>query len=118
MRLEIGRGDHHGATFGLNGGQALHHPDEDARLAPPLPAIVQRLVQSIDRRLIAPAQPVTIDEDDPAQHPAIIHPRLAVALGETGPPASHLLVCQPIQIAHIQSPQEPESDRSRQINGS
>jgi hypothetical protein len=41
-------------------------------------------MRSTGRRRIAPAQSVTIDEGDPAQHPAIIHPRLPWPLGKQG----------------------------------
>ena len=114
----IGRVDHRGATFGLSGGQDLHHSDEDASVAPSLPTIVQCLVRPIGRWRITLAQAIAIDENDPAQHPAIIHAWPAVALGKIGFQPSHLLVRQPAQAAHIQNPQEPESDGAPQINDS
>lgn len=85
--VQTGRVDHDGAAFGLGAGQALHHPDEDASLTSSLPAVVEGLVRPVGRQRIPPAQAVAIDEDDPAQHTAVIHPRLAVALGAEGAPA-------------------------------
>ena len=55
-------------AFDTGGGQSFHHAGEDAHLTPALPAVVER---------IAPAQSVAIDENDPAQHPPVAHPRLA-----------------------------------------
>jgi hypothetical protein len=100
VRFEIGRVDHHDAPFGVATRQAHHHPEEDARLAPPLPAIVERLVRTESRRRDAPAKPVPIDEDDPAQDAAIIYPGPAVALREIGFQPSHLLVRQPKQVTY------------------
>jgi hypothetical protein len=118
VRLQIGRVDHDRATLSLGAGQPLHHPNEDAGFTPPLSAIVEYLVRPIGSRRIPPAQAVPIDEDDPAQHPTVIHPGPAVALGEEGFQPSHLLVRQPIQVTHIQTAQEPESDRVPHFNGS
>ncbi len=73
MRLEVGRVDHDGAAFALPTGQAFHHPDEDTRVAPSLPAVVEGLVWPVGRWGVPPAQTVAIDEDDPTQHPAVIH---------------------------------------------
>src|SRR3546814_11608611 len=55
---------------------------EDTPFTPPLPPVVQRLVRTIRARRITPPQPVAVDEDDPAQHPPILNPRLAMALGK------------------------------------
>ena len=82
MGLQMGRVDHDGPALGLGSGQALHHPDEDASVAPSLPAIVEGLVRTVSRRGVPPTQIIGVDEDDPAQEAAIINPRLAVALGE------------------------------------
>jgi hypothetical protein len=41
---------------------------------------------------------------NPAQHPSIIHTRLAVALREIRLEPRHLLVRQPVQVDQIQSP--------------
>ena len=88
VRFEIGRIDHHRSVRGCATGPALHHPDEDAQRTLPLPAIVKGLMcvwgGGIDRRRVTPAMAGSIDEDDLAQHPAIIHPGLAGALGKCG----------------------------------
>src|SRR3546814_15911695 len=69
VRFEIGRVDHDRLAFGgLRCRQAFHHADEDAFVAPPLPAIVERLCRAIFSRRIPPPQPITIDEDDTAQN--------------------------------------------------
>ena len=73
VRLEIGRVDHDRSPFSLGAGQALHHPHEDARLALPLPAVVQRHVWAIDRRRVPAAQAVALDEDDPGDHPRVAY---------------------------------------------
>src|SRR3546814_6179142 len=50
VRFEIGRVDHDRLAFGsLRCRQAFHHADEDAFVAPPLPAIVERLCRAIFR---------------------------------------------------------------------
>src|SRR3546814_7223002 len=74
--------------------QTFHHPKEDALVAPPLPAVVQRFVWTIVLRCIPPAQPVAIDEDNPAQHPSIIDTWPAMAPGEIRLKPRHLLVRQ------------------------
>src|SRR3546814_11893211 len=84
--------------------QTFHHPKEDALVAPPLPAVVQRFVWTIVLRCIPPAQPVAIDEDNPAQHPSIIDTWPAMAPGDIRLKPPHLLVRQPVQVAQIQSP--------------
>src|SRR3546814_10280520 len=65
---------------------------EDTPFTPPLPPVVQRLVRTIRARRITPPQPVAVDEDDPAQHPPIINPRLAMALGKVRLQTRHLLI--------------------------
>src|SRR3546814_1300977 len=101
VRFEIGRVDHDRLAFGsLRCRQAFHHADEDAFVAPPLPAIVERLCRAIFSRRIPPPQPITIDEDDTAQNAPVINPRTAMALRKIGLKTRHLLVRQPIQITH------------------
>lgn len=104
MSLEIGCVDHDGFGLGFLGGEAFHHPSEYPHRAPPLPAVVQCLVRPVFLRRIAPTQAVPVDEDDPAQDPPVIDPRLSMTAGEIRRQTRHLLVRQPIQIAHAQSP--------------
>src|SRR3546814_1261846 len=89
----VGRVDHDRLAFGsLRCRQAFHHADEDAFVAPPLPAIVERLCRAIFSRRIPPPQPITIDEDDTAQNAPVINPRTAMALRKIGLKTRHLLV--------------------------
>ena len=60
-------------VFGQCGEDASGH----AVAGPADVAVVERLVRTVDRRDIAPAQAVALDVDDPIQHPTIVHPRLA-----------------------------------------
>lgn len=117
MRLQISRVDHHRPALGARRGQPLHHPSEDPHLTPPLPAVIERLVRLIILRRIPPAQPVTVHEDDPAEHPPIIHPRPAVAPREIRREPHHLLIRQPYRSLKSSLLTEPESDRSPHING-
>jgi hypothetical protein len=66
---------------------------------------------------IPPPETITIDEGDAAEHATIINPRPPMAFGKKRLKPKHLLIHQPIQVAHIQCP-EPESDHPSQINGS
>jgi hypothetical protein len=54
---------------------------------------------------ITPAQTISVHENDPAQHTTVINARFAMALREKGPQTVHLLLRQPIQVIHLQSPQ-------------
>ena len=82
VRLQIGRIDHHRLWLGALRSKPFHHAREDACLAPAPPAVVQRLVRAIGAGRIAPAQAVTVDEHNAAQHPAIVNAWLAVAFGK------------------------------------
>src|SRR3546814_8644194 len=98
-------------------GQALHHADEDALVAPPLPAIIKRLRRAILPRRITPPEPIAVDEDDPAQNPSIVDPLAAMALRKIRLKTRHLLVRQPIQIIHHSgsSPQAEKPAFNREI---
>ena len=84
MGLQMGRVDHQrvGATTLIR--HSDEHFCEDARLAPPLPAAVKRLVQPILLRRIAPSQAVAIDEDNATQNPPVVNTQLAKGLREKG----------------------------------
>src|SRR3546814_16661102 len=99
-----------GLRVGACGSQPLHHTEEDTPFTPPLPPVVQRLVRTIRARRITPPQPVAVDEDDPAQHPPIINPRLAMALGKVRLQKRHLLISEPVTVAH---PPPPPGSRPR-----
>ena len=100
MRLQIGRVYHHRLRNGRLGGQAFHHPGEDAFLAPALPTILEGLRWTILLGRIAPPQAIAIDEDNAAQDTKIINPRTTMALGKERAKARHLRFGQPEQGAH------------------
>src|SRR3546814_14664976 len=96
--LQIGRVDHDRlALWRLRCGQALHHADEDAFVAPPLPAIIKRLRQAILPRRITPPEPIAVDDDDPAQNPSIVDPLSSMALPTIRLTTPHLLGRYPLQ---------------------
>ncbi len=100
VRLQVSRVDHHCLRNGRLRRQAVHHPGEDALLAPSLPAIVERLRRAILLGGIAPPQTIAIDEDYATQDATIIDPRLAMALGEEWLKTSHLRFREPEKVAH------------------
>src|SRR5450830_995931 len=51
---------------------------EHAKTAPAHEPVVDRLARTVRARSIAPTQPIPDDEDDPANHPAIINSRNAM----------------------------------------
>ncbi len=101
MCLQIGGVNYHRAFFAVLGRQTSHHQREDAPITRPLPAVAERLVRVVLRRRVAPAQPIAVDEDNPAQHTPIIDARLAVGLREIGLKTQHLRVRQPDEIRHV-----------------
>ena len=58
--------DHHRLRHGRLRDEALHHPGEDALVAPPLPTIVEGLRWAILPGRIASPQAIAIDEDNAA----------------------------------------------------
>ena len=118
VRLQIGRIDHDGPGIGICRSQPFHHSREHACLAPALPPVIKRLMGTIVPRRISPAQPVSVDEHDAAQHPAVINVRFAVAPRKEPSLPLYLLVRQSKQVAHASLLVEPESDRSHHLNGS
>ena len=104
MGLQIGGVDHHGPLLAVLGSQPHHHLRKDPPLAPAFPPVVERLVGAIVLWRISPTQPIAIDEDNPAQNPPVIDPRLTMRLGEERGQACHLRVVQPEEIAHVTAP--------------
>ncbi|OAG71659.1 hypothetical protein A0J51_03154 [Gluconobacter japonicus] len=104
MRLEIRRINHNRLRLGFRSRQAIHHPHENAHVAPTLPAIVERFVRTVFPGRITPAHTIAVHKNDAAQHTAVINARFAVALGKKRPQTFHLFVRQPKQVAHLQSP--------------
>jgi hypothetical protein len=60
--------------------QPGHHPCKGTFLAPTLPPALERLVRTVGCQHVSPAQPIAIEEDNPAQYPSVIYPPLAVRL--------------------------------------
>lgn len=84
--------------------EADHHPREDTFLAPTLPLAVERLVRTVGIGSVSPAQPIAVDEDNPAQDAPVIDPWPAVRLREERGELGHLLVGQPVKVAHVTAP--------------
>ncbi len=104
MGLQVSGVNHDCPLFTVLGGQACHNPCEDAFLAPTLSPAVERLVWSVFFGGISPAQPFTIDENNPTQDAPIIDPRLAVRLRDKRGDLGHLLVGKPIKVALVIAP--------------
>ena len=109
MRFEIARIDHDRLALSAPAREAIHHRDKDPLVAPSLPPVAERLCRTIFPQRIPPLQTVAIDENNAVQHPLIIHPPIihpqsAMTSGKEALKPCHLLVRQPIQLAHDQSP--------------
>src|SRR6185312_15199374 len=78
VRLQMRGIDHQPGWFAGLAGQFREDFVEHAKPAPAHEPIVDGLVRAVLTRRIAPAQPVSDDEDDAADHPAIIDPRNSV----------------------------------------
>ena len=115
--LQIRCIDHHGLLFAVIGSQTRHQPGEDALIALPLPAILERLVRAIGRRRVPPPQPVAVDEDNPTRHTSVIDAGFAMGLREEGLKTRHLRLRQPEKIRHgHRSFQSRESRHQAEIN--
>ena len=97
---EIGRVNYRRLRNGHLGGQPVHHPGEDALVAPLLPAIVECLPRAILLLRITLPQAITINEDKATQNPSVINTRLAVALRKEGFQTRHLPAGQSEKVAH------------------
>lgn len=100
MRLEVSGIDHDGLVISGFRRQPFHDLSKHAHVAPPFPAIVERLGRAIFRWCIAPTQAIAIDEDNATQNTPIIDAWLAMALRKIWPEPCRLLVSQPEKIAH------------------
>ena len=96
MCFEVGRIDGDRPVIGGFRRQTRHDPREHAHIAPPLPAVIERLVRTVLARRVSPAQAIAIDEDNAAQNPSIIDARHAMALGKVRPQPFHLSLAQPV----------------------
>jgi hypothetical protein len=65
MGLQVGRIDRDRLGLGVCSSQVFHYAQKHVPLAPPFPAVVQRLVRSISAGRGPPPQPIAIDETMP-----------------------------------------------------
>jgi hypothetical protein len=100
----MGRVDHQRVRFPALIGQLQEHSGKDTFLAPSLPTAVTRLWRAVFRRRVSPPQAIAIDEDNPAQDPSIIDPRLPMGLGKERGKLGHLLVGQSVKVDHVTAP--------------
>ena len=119
MGLKVRRVDHQRAGLAALTGQFQQHPGEHTLVAPPLPTVVERLRRTVFRGRVPPSQPITINEDNPAQHAPVIDTWFAVGFREEGFEALHLHLRQPEKIAHVTARfSGSESADQNKINGS
>jgi len=104
MRFQMGRVDHQYIGLITLPRQFDQDTGEHTLAAPTHPSVVQRLWWAIFTRCISPTQPIAIDEDNPAQHALVIHPRLAMRLWKEGLKTLHLFVGQPEKVTQITAP--------------
>ena len=100
MRLEMGRIDHQPGWFAGLACQFSEDFVEDAEAAPAHEPIVDGLVRTVLTRRIAPAQTVSDDEDDAADHPPVINPRDPMRQRKIGFNTAHLRLGEQKQIGH------------------
>ena len=74
MRLQMRRIDHQPGRLAGLARKLAEDFVEHAETAPAHEPFVDRLVRTVAGRRIAPAQSNPDDEDDPANHTAVIHP--------------------------------------------
>jgi hypothetical protein len=100
MGFEMGRIDHQTGGPAALARKLGEDAVEDTQTAPADEAVVDRLVWAVVLRRIAPAQPIADQEDDPADHTLVIHPRDAMRQREIRFDPAHLRPRQPEQITH------------------
>jgi len=100
MRLEVGSVDHQPIGLAALRRKLGKYPIEDAKTAPTDEAIIDRLVWTVLFGRIAPAKPVTDNEDDPADDPLVVNAWNAMRQRKIGLDPAHLRLRQPDQIAH------------------
>lgn len=92
MRLDVGAVDHDRLAVRSRPRQLIEDTREDPHARPADELVVKRLVRAVDRRRVAPAKAIALDENDPAQNLAVIHPRLATRPREMRFQKLHLFV--------------------------
>ena len=103
MRLHGGTVDEHLGWRTAGARERMEELDPDALRRPADEAVVERLVRAVDARRIDPAPAGLQDVDDPADHPAIIDPRLASCVGrQVRLDPRELLVRKPEQSSFIE----------------
>lgn len=90
MRFQMGSIDHQPGGFAGLARQCGEDFVENAEAAPAHEPIVDGLVRAILTRRIAPAQTVSDDEDDAADHPSVINPRNPMRQRKIGFDPAHL----------------------------
>lgn len=100
MGPEVGAVDHQPLGRPGPACEAGEDAVEDAHAAPADEAVVQGLVWPVAQRCVAPAQAVADDEDDAADHAAIVSAGDAVGEWEEGGDASHLRGREQDNIGH------------------
>ncbi len=93
--LQMGAVHHEGIAIYTRLSQVSEDLGKHPKARPADKAVVQRLVWPVVGWGILPAQAVAQDMEDAAQHPAIIHTRLAPGLWKVRPEPLDLLVSQP-----------------------
>lgn len=112
MSRQVGRIHHQHLGILAFAGQRGQDAGEDPHSAPADPAVIKRLVRTIGRRRVPPAQPIAIYKDNPAEHPPVINPRLAMRQRKERPDPRHLVFGQPIKIAHVTPPVVPSVNQT------
>ena len=100
MGFQVGRVDHQPARLASLARQFGKNLVEHAKTAPAHEPIVDRLVRTVLARGLAPPQPVSDDEDDPANHPSVINSGNTMGQREKPLDPAHLRFGQQEQISH------------------
>jgi hypothetical protein len=90
VRLQVSAVDDQPVGLARLTGEGGEDTAEHAHAAPANEAVVEGLVGAVAGRGIAPAQAALDDEDDAAEHAAVVHARDAVREREVRPDAPHL----------------------------
>ena len=112
MCLEVGRIDGDRLAVGCLGGEPRHDPRKHPHIAPPLSAVVERLVGTVLSGRIAPTHAVSVEEDDSAWDAPVIDTRHPVALGKVRSKSLHLSVAQPVKATHVVPPKVGSLDQA------
>ena len=107
MRLHGGTVDQHLGRRPAHARQRMEQVNPDALGSPANEPVVKRLSWPVDGRRINPAPTRLQHVDDAADHPEVVHPRLAARVrGQVRRDLRELLVRQP-ELIHLLLLQEP-----------